>query len=424
MHHFHYRDGRLHCEDVPLDTIADQVGTPCYVYSTATLTRHYNVLADAFDGSKYLIAYSVKACGNIGVAKTLAGLGAGADVVSGGELYKALHAGIPASRIVFSGVGKTRDELKMALDAGIHQFNVESLPEMERLSQIAADMGKVAPVAFRVNPHVDAGGHANISTGGAEHKFGIAWHEAGTFYQRASDLPGIDPVGVDVHIGSQITDISPMRIAFEKVVTLVKQLRAEGFAISRMDLGGGLGIPYKPTDNPDTPAQYAQMIREVKQGVDIELILEPGRMIAGNAGVMLATVEYVKHRDGRSFVILDSGMNDLMRPALYDAHHEILPLAEADSDTPLETVDIVGPVCESTDRFAKARSMPPLKQDDRIAFMSAGAYGAVLSSQYNARPIAAEVIVNGDVFDVIRRRPTYEEIVALESAPHWLTQQE
>ena len=420
MHHFHYRDGRMHCEDVDLAAIADAVGTPTYVYSTATLTRHYNVLADVFEGSKYLIAYSVKACGNIGVVSTLAKLGAGADVVSGGELYKALKAGIPAEKIVFSGVGKTREELTMAVEAGIHQFNVESLPEMERLSEIASSLGKSAPVAFRVNPHVDAGGHANISTGGAEHKFGIAWHEAGKMYARCRDLPGVEPVGVDVHIGSQITDITPMRLAFEKVVKLVRELQAEGFPITRMDLGGGLGIPYSADDDPDTPAQYAQMIREVKQGVDVELILEPGRMIAGNAGVMIASVEYVKERDGKTFVILDSGMNDLMRPALYGSHHDIAPLIAPPEDAMLNEVDIVGPVCETTDVFAKARSLASINQGDRLVFMSAGAYGAVLSSQYNARPLAAEVIVNGDTFDVIRKRPSYDDIVALESAPSWL----
>ena len=419
MHHFHYRDGRLFCEDVALDDIADAVGTPTYVYSTATLERHYNVLANAFEGSKYLIAYSVKACGNIGVVATLARQGAGADVVSGGELVKAMHAGIPADKIVFSGVGKTRKELELALKAGIHQFNVESFPEMERLAEVARSLGKTAPMAFRVNPHVDAGGHANISTGGAEHKFGIAWHEAVDMYKRAQVTDGVDPIAVDVHIGSQITDIAPMRVAFEKVVALVRELQAQGVNIRRMDLGGGLGIPYRTHENPDTPAQYAQMIREVKQGVDVELILEPGRMIAGNAGVMLAQVEYIKERDGRTFVILDSGMNDLMRPALYNAHHDILPLKEASEDN-LRPVDVVGPVCETTDRFCEARHLPPLAENDRIAFMSAGAYGAVLSSQYNARPLAAEVIVKGDTFEVIRKRVSYDEMIALEAQPSWL----
>ncbi len=419
MHHFHYRDGRLHCEDVPLDTIADQVGTPCYVYSTATLTRHYNVLADAFDGSKYLIAYSVKACGNIGVAKTLAGLGAGADVVSGGELYKALHAGIPASRIVFSGVGKTRDELKMALDAGIHQFNVESLPEMERLSQIAADMGKVAPVAFRVNPHVDAGGHANISTGGAEHKFGIAWHEAGTFYQRARDLPGIDPVGVDVHIGSQITDISPMRIAFEKVVTLVKQLRAEGFAISRMDLGGGLGIPYNDEQAPP-PAAYGAMVKEVVGPLGCHVTFEPGRLIAGNAGVLVTRVLYAKDGSTRRFVIVDAAMNDLIRPALYDAYHAIVPVAEPAPGSALHPVDVVGPICETGDTFAVQRHLPAVKPGDLLAIRSAGAYGAVMASTYNGRPLVPEVLVSGGDHAVVRRRVEAEEFMAFDALPPWL----
>lgn len=419
MHHFDYKDGRLHCEDVPLDKIAEDVGTPCYVYSTATLTRHYNVLAQAFEGSKYLIAYSVKACGNIGVISTLAKLGAGADVVSGGELAKALHAGVPAEKIVFSGVGKTTKELTAALEAGIHQFNVESFPELERLSRIATSMGKTAPIAFRVNPHVEAGGHANISTGGAEHKFGIAWHEAAEMYKQAKDLPGVDPVGVDVHIGSQITDVEPMRIAFEKVVSLVRELREQGLDIQRMDLGGGLGIPYSGGETPDTPADYAQMIREVKQGVDVELILEPGRMIAGNAGVMLASVEYIKERDGKTFVILDSGMNDLMRPALYAAHHDILPLSQSAPTDPLNYVDVVGPVCETTDRFAKGRELPPLGEGDKLAFMSAGAYGAVLSSQYNARPLAAEVLVNGDKYAVIRPRPSYDDLIGLERQPDW-----
>lgn len=420
MHHFNYVDGRLHCEGVSLEEIANQVGTPTYVYSTATLERHYKVLSEAFEGSKYLIAYSVKACGNIGVVATLAKLGAGADVVSGGELAKALHAGIPAEKIVFSGVGKTRSELTAALEAGIHQFNVESFPEMERLNEIAIDLGKVAPIAFRVNPHVDAGGHANISTGGAEHKFGIAWHEAAEMYAKANAMEGINPIAVDVHIGSQIMDVEPMRIAFEKVVTLVRELREQGIDIQRMDLGGGLGIPYSPEDNPDSPAKYAQMIREVKQGVDVQLILEPGRMIAGNAGVMLANVEYIKERDGRKFVILDSGMNDLARPALYDSIHEVSPLVEPAEGAELKPVDLVGPVCETTDRFEEARPMPELKQDDKIAFMSAGAYGAVLSSQYNARPLAAEVLVNGDSFSVIRPRPSYEDIIALEKQPDWL----
>lgn len=420
MHHFNYVDGRLHCEGVDLEDIANQVGTPTYVYSTATLERHYKVLSEAFEGSKYLIAYSVKACGNIGVISTLAKLGAGADVVSGGELAKALHAGVPAEKIVFSGVGKTRAELSAALEAGIHQFNVESFPEMERLNEIAIGLGKVAPIAFRVNPHVDAGGHANISTGGAEHKFGIAWHEAADMYAKANAMEGINPIAVDVHIGSQIMDVEPMRIAFEKVVTLVRELREQGIDIQRMDLGGGLGIPYSDKDNPDSPAKYAQMIREVKQGVDVELILEPGRMIAGNAGVMIANVEYVKERDGRTFVILDSGMNDLARPALYDATHEVSPLIETPADADLKPVDLVGPVCETTDRFEEARPMATLKQDDKIAFMSAGAYGAVLSSQYNARPLAAEVLVNGDSFSVIRPRPTYDDIIALEKQPDWL----
>ncbi|MEM6627342.1 MAG: diaminopimelate decarboxylase [Pseudomonadota bacterium] len=418
MHHFDYRGGRLHCEDVALDDIADAVGTPVYVYSTATLTRHHGVLADAFKDMSCLIAYSVKANGNLGVVATLAQLGAGADVVSGGELKKAMRAGVPASKIVFSGVAKSKDDIRHALDVGIHQFNVESVPELHRISAIAEDMNVSAPIAFRVNPHVAAGGHANISTGKAEDKFGVAWHEAEALYARAAALLNIEIVGVDVHIGSQITDIAPMREAFEKVVGLVKSLRAAGHNIARIDLGGGLGIPYSDGENPDTPADYADMIRDVLGELDVEVILEPGRMIAGNAGVMVSEVEYVKERDGRTFVILDAGMNDLMRPALYSAHHDIRPLAQNGSDR--APVDVVGPICESTDRFAKARDLPDLPEGARVAFMSAGAYGAVMSSQYNVRPLTPEVLVSGDKFEIVRKRPSFEDMIALERTPDWL----
>ncbi|MEM8921467.1 MAG: diaminopimelate decarboxylase, partial [Pseudomonadota bacterium] len=376
------------------------------------------VLADAFKDMSCLIAYSVKANGNLGVVATLAQLGAGADVVSGGELKKAMRAGVPASKIVFSGVAKSKDDIRHAIDVGIHQFNVESVPELHRISAIAEDMNVSAPIAFRVNPHVAAGGHANISTGKAEDKFGVAWHEAEALYARAAALPNIEIVGVDVHIGSQITDIAPMREAFEKVVGLVKSLRAAGHNIARIDLGGGLGIPYSEGENPDTPAAYADMIRDVLGDLDVEVILEPGRMIAGNAGVMVSEVEYVKERDGRTFVILDAGMNDLMRPALYSAHHDIRPLAQNGSDR--APVDVVGPICESTDRFAKARDLPDLPEGARVAFMSAGAYGAVMSSQYNVRPLTPEVLVSGDKFEIVRKRPSFEDMIALERTPDWL----
>jgi diaminopimelate decarboxylase len=424
MHHFHYLNGALACEGVPLKEIADAVGTPVYVYSTATLTRHFSVLNEAFSTKRTaagmtlpgaLIAYSVKANGNLSVLATLARLGAGADIVSAGEMQRALKAGIPPARIVFSGVGKTEEELVFALKTGIHLFNVESQPEMHRLSRLASALGLRAPVAYRVNPHVAAGGHANISTGKPEDKFGIAWHEAEALYREALGLPGLDVVGVDVHIGSQIQALAPLEEAFCKVVDLVHHLRALGAPISRVDLGGGLGIPYSTADSPASPADYAAMIGRVLDGLDVSLILEPGRVIAGNAGVLVAQVEYIKERDGRRFVILDTAMNDLMRPALYGAHHDVLPLNAASDDAPLSPADLVGPVCESTDRFAKDRPLPPLSEGDRIAFLSAGAYGAVMSSQYNARPLVPEVLVDGDSYQIVRRRPSFEDMIALET---------
>ena len=420
MHHFAYRNGVLHCEDVSLEAVARELGTPAYVYSDATLRRHYQVLTEAFTGRDVLIAYAVKANSNIGVLATLASVGAGADTVSGGEMLRAIEAGIPADRIVFSGVAKTEAEMRLGLDLGIYQFNIESMPELHRLSRIAQEMGKRAPIAFRVNPHVEAGGHAHISTGTPETKFGIAWHEADAFYDEASRLPNIDPVGVAVHIGSQIMRIEPLREAWEKVVTLARRLRDRGFAISRVDFGGGLGVPYKDGEDPDSPTLYARQAREVLGNLDVRLMLEPGRLIAGNAGVLISKVEYIKERDGRTFVILDAGMNDLMRPALYNAHHDVLPLRTPEIGSTRRAVDIVGPICESTDRFAKDRPMPPLKEGDLVAFMTAGAYGATLSSQYNSRPLVAEALVRGDACVVVRRRPTFEEMIALERAQDWI----
>lgn len=421
MHHFAYRNGVLHCEDVSLEAIARELGTPAYVYSDATLRRHFNVLAEAFAGRNVLIAFAVKANSNLGVLATLASLGAGADVVSGGELLRALEAGIPASRIVFSGVGKTSEEMKLGLLKGIYQFNVESMPELHRLAGIAQDLGKRAPIAFRINPHVEAGGHAHISTGTPETKFGIAWHEADMFYDTASRLPNIEPVGVAVHIGSQIMRVDQFRQAWEKVVSLVRRLRDRGFAISRVDFGGGLGVPYRDSEDPDSPAIYARQAREVLGKLDVELIVEPGRLIAGNAGVLISRVEYVKERDGRTFVVLDAGMNDLLRPALYEAYHEVLPVRTPPLGGPRSAVDLVGPICESTDRFAKDRPMPPLKEGDLVAFMTAGAYGSSLSSQYNSRPMVAEALVRGDACVVVRRRPTFDEMIALERVPDWVT---
>ena len=421
MHHFNYVDGRLHCEDVDLSEIADQVGTPVYVYSTATLRRHAKVIAAAFDGMDCLIAYSVKANGNLAVLKTLASEGCGADVVSGGELRRALAAGIPAERIVFSGVGKTREEMALGLEMGIHQFNVESGAELIALSEVAMSMGKVAPVALRVNPDVAAGGHPNISTGKAGDKFGVPWADAPELYHQMKVLPGVEAVGVDVHIGSQIGELAPMRAAFEKTVGLVKYLREAGHDLKRVDLGGGLGIPYQDSDSPAPPSDYAQMIREVTEGLGLQVILEPGRVIAGNAGVMVSEVLYHKPAPDRTFLIIDAGMNDLMRPALYQAHHDVLPLVEPDADTPRAIYDIVGPICESTDKFAAQREMPDAPAGSRIAFMSSGAYGAVLASQYNARPLVAEVLVDGDQFALVRRRPSFDEMIQLEQMPDWLT---
>lgn len=421
MHHFNYEDGRLHCEGVDLNEIADQVGTPVYVYSTATLRRHAQVIAAAFDGMDCLIAYSVKANGNLAVLKTLASEGCGADVVSGGELKRALAAGIPAERIVFSGVGKTRAEMALGLETGIHQFNVESGAELIELSEVAMGLGKVAPVALRVNPDVAAGGHPNISTGKAGDKFGVPWADAPELYHQMKALPGVEAVGVDVHIGSQIGELGPMRAAFEKTIGLVKFLRESGHDLKRIDLGGGLGIPYQASDSPAPPSDYAQMIREVTEGLGLQVILEPGRVIAGNAGVMVSEVLYHKPAPDRTFLIIDAGMNDLMRPALYQAHHDILPLAEPTADTARTTYDIVGPICESTDKFAAQRQMPEVASGERIAFMSSGAYGAVLSSQYNARPLVAEVLVDGDQFALVRRRPSFDEMIQLEQMPDWLT---
>ena len=421
MHHFHYKNGRLHCEDVSLDAIADEVGTPVYVYSSATLRRHARVISAAFEGMDCLIAFSVKANGNLGVLKTLAVEGCGADVVSGGELMRARSAGIPASKIVFSGVGKSRAEMELALTEGIHQFNVESAAEVEVLSDVARALGVKANVAVRVNPDVAAGGHPNISTGKAGDKFGVPWEDAEALYARIAQLQGVEAVGVDVHIGSQIDVIAPMKAAFERVVTLVKTLREQGHKISRMDLGGGLGIPYRRWDNPPPPDEYAQMIREVTEGLDVQVILEPGRVIAGNAGVMLTEALFTKPSPKRNFLVIDAGMNDLMRPALYQAHHDVLPLKEPAEDAEEISYDIVGPICESTDKFAAERNLPAVEAGDRLAFMSAGAYGAVLSSQYNARPLVAEVLVDGDKYAIVRRRPSFDEMIALEATPDWLT---
>ena len=421
MNHFDYRDGQLCAEDVPLSEIAAAVGTPFYCYSTATLERHFRVFSEAMPAGA-LVAYAVKANGSLAVIKTLAKLGAGADIVSGGELKKALAAGVPAAKIVVSGVGKTRVEMAAGLDAGIYQFNVEGEEELDVLSEVAASKGLTASVALRVNPDVDAKTHAKISTGKAENKFGIAWGRAKAAYAHAAKLPGIKVVGVDVHIGSQITDLGPFREAFAKVVGFVRDLRAAGHQISRVDLGGGLGVPYEDKMAPPLPENYGAVVREAVAGLDAQIIVEPGRLISANAGVLVSQVLYVKRGEAKEFVILDAGMNDLIRPALYDAWHDIVPVRHTPGDPGAQrkVYDIVGPVCESTDLFARDREMPAVSAGDLVAILSAGAYGAVLSSSYNARGLAPEVLVKGRQFAVTRPRQTIDDMIKQERWPDWL----
>jgi diaminopimelate decarboxylase len=417
MNHFHYRDGRLFAEDVDLTALAAEIGTPFYCYSSATLERHYRVFAEAFPKDT-LIAFSVKANGNLAVLKTLGQLGAGADVVSGGELKKALKAGIPANKIVFSGVGKTRAEMKLGLEAGIHQFNVESEPELLALNGMAASLGKRAAITIRVNPDVDAKTHAKITTGTSENKFGIPWSRARAAYKLAASLPALQIVGVDVHIGSQITELSPFEAAFARVADLVRSLRDDGHTISRIDLGGGLGVPYAPTDPaPPAPELYGAAVSKAVAGLGCELILEPGRLIAANAGVLVARVTYVKEGEARKFLILDAGMNDLIRPAMYDAHHEIVSVREGTGGS---LYDVVGPVCESSDLFGRDRRLPEMKDGDLVAILTAGAYGAVMASAYNARPPAAEVLVRGKEWAVVRPRMSDDELIGLDRIPGWL----
>ena len=422
MNHFELRGGELFCEDVSLAEIAQAVGTPVYVYSTATLERHYTVLRDALlaEGLKDpLIAYAVKANSNVAVLATLARLGAGADVVSEGEILRALAAGVPPERIVFSGVGKTAGEIALALQAGLAEINVESEPELNLINRVAQRMGVRATVAIRVNPDVEAGGHAKISTGKAENKFGVSFGEAERLYANASNMAGVRPVGVTCHIGSQITDLAPLEAAFVKMRDLVERLRGEGHSVERLDLGGGLGAPYFNTPEPPAPAAYAAMIARVMKGLDIRFAFEPGRMVAANAGVLVAEVLHVHQRpEGRRFLVLDAAMNDLLRPAMYDAYHDIRPLKPRPGD-PL-AYDVVGPICETGDTFTRDRLLPPLEAGDLVAFMTAGAYGAAMSSEYNSRLLVPEVLVKGDRYAVVRPRPTYEEMLARERPAPWL----
>jgi diaminopimelate decarboxylase len=423
VNHFELKDGVLACEDVPLSRIAEAVGTPAYVYSAATLRRHFTVFRDALRAhpqlGEPLIAYAVKANPNVNVLRVLAELGAGADTVSEGEVRRALAAGVPADRIVFSGVGKTDAEIAFALEAGVAEINVESEPELIRIAQIAEQKGKRPAIAIRVNPDVAAGGHAKIATGKADNKFGVSFAEAARLYANASNSAFLKPVGIACHIGSQITDLAPMRAAFTKMRGLVEQLRAEGLTVERLDLGGGLGVPYFDSPTPPAPEAYAAMLAETLGGLKVQLAFEPGRVIAANAGVLLAGVIHTHQRPdgGKRFLVLDAAMNDLIRPAMYDAFHDIR-LVKPSSETPIPQ-DVVGPVCETGDTFTRDRPLPPLAKGDLVAFMSAGAYGASMSSEYNTRPLVPEVLVDGDRFAVIRPRPTYDEMLARERQGEW-----
>ena len=417
---FSYRGDELHAEEMAVSRIATAVGTPFYLYSTAAFTAQYRRFAEAFSREKPLICYAVKANSNLAVLRLFAGLGSGADVVSEGELRRALAAGMPPQKIIFSGVGKTRAELEAALDAEIHQINVESMSELRRLSEVAGARGRITPVAIRVNPDVDAHTHAKLSTGMKENKFGIDLGEAAAAYSLARDLPGIEPVGLAVHIGSQLVDLEPYRRAFLRVAGLVQELRAKGLAVTRIDLGGGLGIRYRAENAPE-PDSYARLVREIFGPTGLAMTFEPGRMLAGPAGLLVARVIYVKQGAAKRFVIVDGAMNDLIRPALYDAWHDIVPVSLPSPDVPLAPADVVGPVCEPGDTFAVDRDLPPIAEGDLVAFTAAGAYGAVMSSMYNSRPLVPEVLVAGTRFDVIRARPSYDDMLSLDTIPTWLS---
>jgi diaminopimelate decarboxylase len=421
MNHFDYRNGVLHAEAVNLMELAEAVGTPFYCYSTATLERHYRVFSEAFAGEKALICYALKANSNQAVLRTLAKLGAGADVVSGGELKRALAAGIAPERIVFSGVGKTEAELRAALAADILCINVESEPELELLSRLATEQGKTARISVRVNPDVDSGSHAKISTGKSENKFGIPLTSARAVYARAAKLPGIRVTGVDMHIGSQITDLVPLEAAFRLLAEFVQTLRAEGHAISHVDFGGGLGIPYHmDREAPPLPSAYAAMVKRVTHNLGCTLLFEPGRMIVGNAGILVSRVIYVKQGESKKFIIIDAAMNDLIRPTLYEAHHDILPVRAAPQNAPSITADVVGPVCESGDYLALGRTLAEPKAGDLLAIMTAGAYGAVQSGFYNTRALVPEVLVKDDQFAVVRPRLDVDALIALDRPAPWL----
>ncbi len=418
MDHFAYRNGALAAEEVAIARIADAVGTPFYCYSTATLAHHFKVFEDALGGLNALICYSVKANANLAVIGTLARLGAGADVVSAGEMRRALKAGVAPEKIVFSGVGKTADELDQALEAGILRINVESETELDCLQKVAEARGCRAPVALRINPDIDAHTHEKISTGRREDKFGIEWTRLREVYNRAANLPNIELSGLAQHIGSQLTDLGPFRDAFLRLRDLVLMLRADGHQIESLDLGGGLGIPYDHAPTP-SPAEYGALVGEILDGLGCRLLFEPGRLIAGNAGILVARVIYIKEGATRRFAIIDAAMNDLLRPSLYGAHHEIVPVGEPGPGWKPETLDVVGPVCETGDTFGVDLSLPPLAEGDLVAIRSAGAYGAVMASTYNGRALVPEVLVSGDAFAIVRRRVEVDEFLANEALPDW-----
>ncbi|MEZ5850480.1 MAG: diaminopimelate decarboxylase [Hyphomicrobiaceae bacterium] len=424
MHHFTYRSGALHAEDVSLAHIAETVGTPVYVYSAATIVRHYKAFAGAFSQHRAHVFYAMKANSNLAVLKLLGDLGAGADTVSEGEIRKALAAGIPASRIVFSGVGKTDAELAFAVAAGIYQINIETEGELHALSRVASRLGKRAKAVFRINPDVGAGGHAKITTGSEDNKFGISLREADRLYDVAGNLPGVSMVGLAVHIGSQIRDVGEFAPAFQRMRALAEALMARGHTVERLDLGGGLGIPYEMEEaeshGPDLIHAYADLVERTFAGLDVELGFEPGRLIVGNAGLLLTRVVQLNPRANKTFVVVDAGMNDLVRPAMYEAFHDILPVAEPAEGAPCRVYDVVGPICETGDTFATDRKLVETRPGDLIAFMTAGAYGASMSSTYNSRPLVAEVLVRGGEFAVIRPRQTYEDLVGLDRLPSWL----
>ena len=421
MDHFIYRNGILHAEDVAITEIAAAVGTPFYVYSQATLTRHFRVFDEALNGMNHLICYAMKANSNIAILKILGDLGAGMDVVSGGEYLRAKAAGISGDKIVFSGVGKTREEMALAIKNGIRQFNVESEAELKVLNEVALSLGAIAPITLRVNPDVDAKTHAKIATGKSENKFGIPISKAQEVYSIAASMEAIDVVGIDVHIGSQLTDLEPFRLAYKKVAELTKVLRQDGHNIRRLDLGGGLGIPYESSNqSPPLPEDYAKVIHETVGDLDCEIEIEPGRLLTGNAGLMVSSVIYNKSGEGRDFMIVDAAMNDLIRPAMYEAYHEIIPVIESTGSSEIKDYDIVGPVCETGDTFANKRALTPVADGEMVAFRSAGAYGAVMASEYNTRPLIPEILVHGDQFSIIRDRPSIEAIIKRDIIPDWL----